>query len=104
VLLPGCNCERLDMTVMWGPERNNQTRVRSVGTPARCGRMIAQVMASHCSGIFMTLKQRNAARSEDPQAAEMKIHRREQSLDEALDASFPASDPPAAVAPHSSDR
>jgi hypothetical protein len=33
-----------------------------------------------------------------------KIDRREQSLDDALKGTFPASDPPAALAPHSSRR
>jgi hypothetical protein len=32
------------------------------------------------------------------------IDRRERSLDDALKGSFPASDPPAAISPHSSDR
>ena len=36
---------------------------------------------------------------DDPDAAE-KIDRRERSLDDALKGSFPASDPPAALAPH----
>jgi hypothetical protein len=52
----------------------------------------------------MARKQQNDERENDPQTAAMKINRRERSLDEALKASFPASDPPAAVAPHSSDR
>ena len=52
----------------------------------------------------MRRKQQNVARNADPNAAAMKINRREESLDEALEASFPASDTPAALAPHSSDR
>jgi hypothetical protein len=52
----------------------------------------------------MARKQQNAERNEDRQIAAMRIKRRERSLDEALEASFPASDPPAALAPHSSDR
>ena len=36
----------------------------------------------------------------DPQAEAEEIDRREQSLDDALKGSFPASDPPAALAPH----
>jgi hypothetical protein len=40
---------------------------------------------------------------DDPDAAE-KIDRRERSLDDALKGSFPASDPPAALAPHSPER
>jgi hypothetical protein len=52
----------------------------------------------------MARKQQNAEPNEDPQTVAMKINRRERLLDAALDASFPASDPPAVLAPHSSDR
>jgi hypothetical protein len=38
----------------------------------------------------------------NPQAETEEIDRREQSLDDALKESFPASDPPAALAPHCS--
>jgi hypothetical protein len=48
----------------------------------------------------MRSKHRNAEHKEDPQTAAKQVERRERSLDEALEASFPASDPPAALAPH----
>lgn len=43
-------------------------------------------------------------RQSESEAAAAEIDRRERSLDDALMGSFPASDPPAAIAPHSSDR
>jgi hypothetical protein len=39
-----------------------------------------------------------------PPAKDRRRARREKQLDEALDASFPASDPPAIVSPHPADR
>ena len=52
----------------------------------------------------MARKQQNLARNLDPQIEAEQIRRREQSLDDALKATFPASDPPAALAPHSSEK
>jgi hypothetical protein len=46
----------------------------------------------------------NSKRQSDSEAAADKINRRERSLDEALNESFPASDPPAAITPHPPDR
>jgi hypothetical protein len=48
----------------------------------------------------MKRKHQNAQRSVDPQTEAERIDRREQSLDDALDGTFPASDPPAALTPH----
>jgi hypothetical protein len=45
-------------------------------------------------------KQQKVPRKFDPQSEAEKIDRREQSLDDALRGTFPASDPPAALAPH----
>jgi hypothetical protein len=48
----------------------------------------------------MARKQQNVAPIVDPQIEAEKVRRREQSLDDALKGTFPASDPPAALAPH----
>jgi hypothetical protein len=48
----------------------------------------------------MARKQQSLAGNVDPQIEAEKIRRREQSLDDALRGTFPASDPPAALAPH----
>jgi hypothetical protein len=45
-------------------------------------------------------KQQEVTRKPERQTEVEKIMRRERSLDDALEASFPASDPPAALAPH----
>jgi hypothetical protein len=52
----------------------------------------------------MRRKPQTPTPGDDPQTAATRIERRERSLDEALDASFPASDPPAALAPHSAGK
>jgi len=44
--------------------------------------------------------QQDAAHRNDPQTEAEKINRREKSLDDALNDSFPASDTPSALAPH----
>ncbi len=50
----------------------------------------------------MNPKKQNVSRTADPQIDVERVKRREQSLDDALRGTFPASDPPAALAPHSS--
>ena len=50
----------------------------------------------------MSRKQPTTPPDEDPQIQANRIERRERSLDDALEGSFPASDPPAAIAPHRS--
>lgn len=92
------HCNRLPaMEIEW--------RIRSIGTPALPGRMISLVDRHALQRkTCMSRKQQNAAHNEDAQTAARRINRREQSLDEALEASFPASDPPAVLAPHSSER
>lgn len=50
-----------------------------------------------------TAMKRNRQRAA-PTVDEERIDRREKSLDDALEGTFPASDPPAALAPHSSDK
>lgn len=49
----------------------------------------------------MGRKLQDVAPNAVPATEAEKISRREQSLDDALEGSFPASDPPAALAPHS---
>jgi hypothetical protein len=51
----------------------------------------------------MSRDQQDAPRDADANEV-AEIGRREQSLDDALRGTFPASDPPAALAPHSSRR
>ena len=48
----------------------------------------------------MKRKQSSALRNLDPRPPAGEIDRREQSLDDALRGTFPASDPPAALTPH----
>jgi hypothetical protein len=48
----------------------------------------------------MTPRQQNGSGDADADGGEEEIERRERSLDEALKETFPASDPPAALAPH----
>ena len=48
----------------------------------------------------MKRKQPSALRNPDPGTEAGEIDRREQSLDDALRGTFPASDPPAALTPH----
>ena len=50
----------------------------------------------------MRNKLQNVLRNVDRETEAEKVNRREQSLDEALKGTFPANDPPAALAPHSS--
>jgi hypothetical protein len=52
----------------------------------------------------MRRKQQNAPRDLDDSSKPDKIQRREQALDDALKGTFPASDPPAALAPHHSQK
>ncbi len=49
-------------------------------------------------------KLQKVARNLGPETEDEKIKRREKSLDDALKGSFPASDPPAALAPHCSQK
>lgn len=76
--------------------------MRSIRTPEARRRIVAQ-------GFIATIPRRNASMScnqqndpsQVPAATEAEeIDRREQSLDDALRGTFPASDPPAALAPH----
>jgi len=52
----------------------------------------------------MSGNEQNAAKSALSAEETEEIERRERSLDDALRGTFPASDPPAALAPHSSVR
>lgn len=57
-----------------------------------------------CAQEAMTGKKQSAMRNVVPRTEEEKIDHREQSLDDALEATFPASDPPSALAPHCSQK
>ena len=52
----------------------------------------------------MKLERESVSSNPQPKTDAEEIERREKSLDEALKASFPASDPPAIIAPHSSEK
>ena len=52
----------------------------------------------------MAHEQLKGARKVDQQTEADRVMRREKSLDDALEDSFPASDPPAALVPHGSEK
>ena len=54
--------------------------------------------------LLMGPKRQHRAGKPDAKAEAEKIERRERLLDEALQGTFPASDPPAVLAPHSSNQ
>jgi hypothetical protein len=78
--------------------------IRSIGTPLRCVTILideSAVTEARGENPMRPNEHEQSGRADvDPEAET--IEHREQSLDDALKGTFPASDPPAALAPHSS--